>query len=104
MKKTKNDMEKICAMCEHSEPLFDDENVLCEIRGIVSGTYHCRKFIYDPLKHVPPKMPKVAPLEYVDIEETDDEELSAAVDESPSEDKAEKGTDNEPDQEAKTSK
>lgn len=76
MKKTKNGIEKICALCEHSEIIFDEENVLCELHGIVPGAYRCRKFIYDPLKRVPPKTPKVEPLEYVDIDSTEDKATS----------------------------
>ena len=71
MKKSYDDIEKICAMCEHAEIIFDEDNVLCEIRGIVAGTFCCRKFIYDPLKRVPPRPVKVKPHEYVDIDETD---------------------------------
>ena len=78
MKKAADNIEKICAMCEHAEKIFDDENVLCEKKGIVSGTYHCRKFTYDILKHVPVRAPKIEPLVYVDIDDIDDSEETGA--------------------------
>lgn len=69
MKNNKPQIERICAMCEMSQRIFDEENVLCEKRGIVSATGCCRKFVYDVLKRVPPRTPKVAPLEYVNIDD-----------------------------------
>ena len=60
MKKTKYEVEKICAFCEKSEKIFDDDNMLCEKYGIVPCTYKCRSFSYDPLKRVPPRTPKRA--------------------------------------------
>lgn len=62
------EIEKICAMCEMSEKIFDQKNVLCHTKGIVSVRGKCRKFKYDALKRVPSKTPKIAPLEYVDID------------------------------------
>ncbi len=49
-----NDTRKICALCEHSSPL-DDENMLCCKKGPVPLEYCCRSFAYDPLKRVPKK-------------------------------------------------
>ena len=56
MKNTeKIEIEKYCAYCEHSVPTYEQEHVLCEIKGIVSGGYKCRKFKYDPQKIKPTK-------------------------------------------------
>ncbi len=76
MKKTKYEIEKICAFCEKSEKIFDDDNMLCEKYGVVPCTYKCRSFSYDPLKRVPPRTPKIRPLEYVDIDGDSDGDKS----------------------------
>ena len=47
--------EKICAYCEKASGIYDDDTMICKNRGIVSKAYSCRKFIYDPLKRIPPK-------------------------------------------------
>lgn len=53
MKKEKNDIEKVCAYCEHASPLKDKDYMLCSVRGVVSASFSCRKFLYDPLKRIP---------------------------------------------------
>ncbi len=68
MRKNYDDINEICAMCEHSREIFDPENVLCEIHGVVDAAFNCRKFVYDPLKRVPSKSAKPNPLDYVDID------------------------------------
>ncbi len=68
MKRKDIEIEKICAMCEHSEDIFDGENVLCHRKGVVPATYKCRRFSYDILKRVPPATPKVAPMDFIDID------------------------------------
>lgn len=50
----RKDIEKYCTYCAHSRPL-NEEQMLCPKRGIVAPNDHCRKFVYDPLKRVPPK-------------------------------------------------
>lgn len=69
MKKYEESVEVSCRTCEHAEPLINEECVLCEIRGVVSATSSCRKFIYDALKRVPPKKAPVSELEFIDIDE-----------------------------------
>ena len=59
--------EKICAMCELSVPLFEDDNMLCKHFGIVSKDHTCKKFSYDPLKRTPPKAQSLPTLDYIDI-------------------------------------
>lgn len=75
MKNNYEDIEQICAMCENSEKIFDPDNVLCKINGVVSAAHCCRKFVYDPLKRIPSKTAKLAPFDFVDIDSDDDENL-----------------------------
>ncbi|MBQ8576718.1 MAG: hypothetical protein IJ449_01930 [Clostridia bacterium] len=51
-KREELDITEVCAMCEHASPLRGDE-VLCEMRGVVEGGHHCKKFRYDLLKRKP---------------------------------------------------
>ena len=68
MKNNKPDIEKLCRSCEHAELLVDSGVVLCERKGIVRADGLCRKFIYDPLKRIPPKNAPAQKLEFVDID------------------------------------
>jgi len=43
-----------CTYCAHGTKL-GSEQVLCIKRGVVSCTFACRKFEYDPCKRVPVK-------------------------------------------------
>lgn len=43
-----------CSYCTRGT-LVNEEEVLCEKRGIVSLDHGCRKFRYDPCKRVPCK-------------------------------------------------
>lgn len=45
---------KMCRYCKHCSNIEDDL-LLCVKRGIVSADKSCCKFVYDPLKRVPPK-------------------------------------------------
>ena len=47
-------MERSCEYCAHSTKLGEDQ-MLCTKCGVVSVTYRCRKFSYDPFKRVPSK-------------------------------------------------
>lgn len=53
MAKTKHEINKVCACCELAETLNNKDIVLCSLKGVVSGGYCCKKFIYDPLKREP---------------------------------------------------
>lgn len=61
--------ERICAYCEKAVPVFDKDSVLCEKNGIVSKAYSCKRFSYDPLKRVPPKIQAAPTLEFIDIDD-----------------------------------
>ncbi len=44
--------EKNCSVCEKSHKTTNEDEMICELKGVVSPAYKCRKFIYDPLKHI----------------------------------------------------
>ena len=46
-----------CVYCARSRPL-DEEQVVCDKKGVMSAGSHCRSFRYDPLKRVPPRPAK----------------------------------------------
>ncbi len=46
------DIEKRCAICQHSKKINDDE-AICSRHGIVSLGYKCRRFVYDATKRIP---------------------------------------------------
>ena len=50
----RKDMEKRCAYCA-SGVTISETQVACERRGVVDCTGHCRHFVYDPLRRVPPR-------------------------------------------------
>ena len=42
-----------CQYCLHGRKSPAGDSVLCEKFGIMSLDYHCKKFVYDPLKREP---------------------------------------------------
>ena len=46
-----------CAYCRRGRLL--GERVICPKKGLVDPGWHCRGFVYDPLKRVPPRPAKV---------------------------------------------
>lgn len=50
-------IDPLCVYCSHSHPLTEEE-VICNKKGIKEKSSHCKKFIYDPLKRVPPRPKK----------------------------------------------
>lgn len=46
---------RCCDLCENSSETYESEKLLCEIHGIVSREYVCRKYAYDPQKRIPKK-------------------------------------------------
>lgn len=57
-----HEMPKVCAFCEFSCTLYTEDKMLCKKHGIVTASYKCRKFRYDPLKRVP-NTPIMTPFE-----------------------------------------
>lgn len=45
-----------CSYCQRGGSLENGE-VICPKKGIVSEGFHCRHFVYDPLKRQPPSAP-----------------------------------------------
>lgn len=45
-------IEPRCSYCERSAAL-ENGDYICAKKGIVSEGYHCRHFVYDPLKRQP---------------------------------------------------
>ncbi len=50
----RKNIDPCCAYCCHSGPMSEDSRT-CLKRGIVPATGSCRKFVYDPLKRIPPR-------------------------------------------------
>lgn len=52
-------IEPACAYCEHGRSATDPRMILCSKKGVVSPYFKCRKYIYDPLRRVPRRQPKL---------------------------------------------
>lgn len=59
MKRKNLDLDRICEKCEFSTAICDDFYVLCKKRGVVPAGHCCRRFVYDPLKRDPGKIPGI---------------------------------------------
>lgn len=57
--KKNSDTPKICELCRFAEAISETEDMLCRHKGTVDKEYSCRKFVYDPLKRVPRKLPEL---------------------------------------------
>ena len=47
-------IEKCCAYCRYGSAISETQAV-CERKGVVDLAGSCRRFVYDPLKRVPPR-------------------------------------------------
>ena len=63
--------EYACGYCRFASEVSGTEDMLCRKRGVVSKRFICKKFIYDPLKRSPRRLP---PLVIPELR-IDDEEL-----------------------------
>lgn len=52
-----NHIEKACGVCQHGRRSVDGQTVLCRYKGVVPAEKRCRRFVYDPLKRIPVRMP-----------------------------------------------
>ena len=50
----RKEIEPRCVYCANGASI-GNEQIACLHRGIVPEGYHCRRFVYDPLKRVPPQ-------------------------------------------------
>ncbi|MBQ8250026.1 MAG: hypothetical protein IJY93_09165 [Clostridia bacterium] len=57
--KKNSETPKFCEFCRYAEVLSGTEDMLCKHKGAVDREYSCRRFIYDPLKRVPRKLPEL---------------------------------------------
>ena len=48
-------IKPLCIYCEHGMKIIATDDVICPKKGIVSPYFHCKHFLYTPLKRVPPK-------------------------------------------------
>ena len=48
-----------CAYCGHGRLSPDRLSVLCIKKGIMLPTSSCRKYVYDPLKRQPQRLPRM---------------------------------------------
>ena len=68
--KKKLQLDEFCKFCEHAAPLADADAVLCEKKGVVSASFHCRRFRYDPLKREPGTVRSAVSLDFVPLDDT----------------------------------
>ena len=54
-----NDIAPACAYCHFGKPAQDGIMILCSKFGPVAAYYKCKKYIYDPLKRVPKRLPNL---------------------------------------------
>ncbi|MDL2324464.1 hypothetical protein LJC61_04865 [Ruminococcaceae bacterium OttesenSCG-928-A16] len=54
-----NSITPACIYCQFGRPSPDGIMVLCKKFGPVSPYYSCKKYIYNPIKRVPRKAPKL---------------------------------------------
>lgn len=50
----RKNMEKRCAYCAHGRSISETQ-VVCKRKGVVDAGGHCFRFVYDPLRRVPPR-------------------------------------------------
>ena len=63
------ELERICAYCEHATLLDGMDVCVCKKRGVVHADGHCRRFRPDLLKvrPLPPRLPGEPEAESVDL-------------------------------------
>ena len=52
-------IEPRCAYCANGR-LMGEDRIVCPKKGVMDAASHCRKFVYDPLRRIPPR-PMTAP-------------------------------------------
>ena len=66
-------VERLCAFCEYATPLptadREDDDMICEKRGVVHADYVCRKFRYDLLKRAPKDKPGLGEFQAVSLDD-----------------------------------
>ncbi len=54
-----SNIQPACAYCANAKRAVRDDTVLCRYKGVVSHTYHCRRYCYSPLLRTPKSAPKL---------------------------------------------
>lgn len=54
-----NNINPSCEYCARARRATDGRVMLCAKRGIVPMYHRCRRFVYDPLKRIPYRQPKL---------------------------------------------
>ena len=62
------DITRCCACCARGRMASHGDQVLCPHKGIVDSAFHCRRFVYDPLRRVPRKVPPLPAFDRSDFE------------------------------------
>ena len=66
-------VEHVCAFCEFAKALptadGEENDMICEKRGVVRADYVCRKFRYDLLKRAPMEKPRLGELRAVALDD-----------------------------------
>ena len=55
-----NHVKPACETCQHAQRSYDGKVMLCPRHGAMPLYEQCRKYVYDPLKRVPRRLPKQA--------------------------------------------
>lgn len=86
-KHLEHELPEICRFCINAHKLYDSDTMLCDHKGVVACEYSCKKFMYDPLKHIPSQSPILKPENadslpsLDDFNDIDDSQNSEAVQE-----------------------
>ena len=51
------EIKPACGICRYAKAIYDNNNMNCRKKGIVSSSYSCRRYEYDPLKRIPKPKP-----------------------------------------------
>ena len=54
-----NNVEPACVYCKKGRPAPDGVMIHCRKYGPVAPQFKCKRYLYDPLKRVPPRIPKL---------------------------------------------
>jgi hypothetical protein len=61
-------VEPACRHCESEiQVMPSNGQVLCSRLGVVAADYHCKRYVYDPLKRIPKRkrpLPKFTPADF----------------------------------------
>ena len=63
-----NNINPCCEYCARARRAADGRVMLCSKRGIVPMYHRCRRFVYDPLKRIPYRQPKLDTYEAKDFQ------------------------------------